>query len=320
MPNYGTGQQRTDSAALSPEQLLTNAILDALPQASLVLGAGTRRVTLSRNQARMPVISTLPEAYWVNGDVGLKETTRAQWVNKFINVEELAVIVPIPENVVEDSDVDILAAIQPLVVEAVGAKIDAAVLFGIAKPASWDFGGLDPGHGIAQTCEAVGNVVGQGAHVWADLISTTKLVADDGHPVTAFLADALYEYALLGEVDSLGRPLFVPSPTADGVASLIGRPFRYLNNGAWLPSSGYNVIAGDLANLIVGIRRDVTWEVFREGVITDADGKVIFNLMQQDSRALRMTMRIGVTVGNPKRRRSKDYPHPYPFAALKTAA
>jgi HK97 family phage major capsid protein len=317
MPNYTSQQQRGDSAALTPEQILTNAILDALPQASLVLGAGTRRVPLSRNQARMPVLATLPEAYWVNGDTGLKETTRAQWTNKYINVEELAVIVPIPENVIEDSDYDILAAIQPLVVEAVGAKIDAAVLFGISKPASWDFGGLDPSHGLAQTCEAVGNVVNQGAHVYADLIATTKEVATDGHPVTAYLADALYEYELLGEVDSLGRPLFVPTPTADGVSALLGRQFRYLNNGAWQP--GYKLIAGDLQNLIVGIRRDVTWEVFREGVITDSNGVVLFNLMQQDSRALRMTMRIGVAVGNPKRRRSKDFPHPYPFATLKSA-
>lgn len=299
------------------EQVLADAIIQALPEASLVLGAGARRVTLSRAQARMPVLSMLPEAYFVSGDTGLKQTTKAMWENKYIQVEELAVIVPIPDNVIDDNDYDILAAIQPLIVEAVGAKIDAAVLFGVSKPATWDMGDGPTTNGLAQVCVAKGRTVTAGASVYEDVISTTRKIAADGHPVTEFLADSLYEYDLLGVVDTLGRPLFTPSPQAGGVASLIGRPFRYLNNGAW--DDTYHFIAGDLQSLILGIRRDIEWQMFREGVITDSTGKVILNLMQQDSRALRMTMRLGVTVGNPLRRRSKDDPSAFPFAVLKSA-
>jgi HK97 family phage major capsid protein len=320
-----TAQVTRSDAPQGPEQVITNAILQGLPEASLVLGAGPRRVTLARAQARMPVLSVLPEAYFVNGDTGLKETTRAAWVNKFINVEELAVIVPIPDAVVEDTDLDILSAVQPLIIEALGAKIDAAVLFGVGKPLSWDLGGTDPTQGLAQVCDAVGNTVTAGANedpasnpsVYLDLVATMRKVAEDGHPITSFMADALYEYDLLGVVDTLGRPIFTASPQVGGIAGLLGRPFRYLNNGAW--DEDYNVIAGDMRNIIVGIRRDVTWEVFREGVITDDNGRVLLNLMQQDSRALRMTMRLGVTVGNPIKRRSANMANPYPFATLKAS-
>lgn len=315
MANYTSQVVRGDTPQ-PVEQVITNAILQGLPEASLLLGAGPRRVTMARAQTRMPVLSVLPEAYFVNGDTGLKETTRAAWQNKFLNVEELAVIVPIPDAVVEDIDTDILAAVQPLIIEALGAKIDAAVLFGVGKPLSWDLGGTDPAQGLAQVCDAVGNTVTATASVWADLVATMRKVAEDGHPFTSWMADTLYEYDLLGVVDTLGRPLFVPAPTVGGVAGLLGRPFRYLNNGAW--NDTWHTIGGDMSNIIVGIRRDVTWEVFREGVITDDNGKVLFNLMQQDSRALRMTMRLGVTVGNPVKRRSANMAHPYPFAALKS--
>ena len=315
MANYNQSVQRGDMRQ-PVEQVLADAIIQSLPEASLVLGAGTRRVTLSRAQARIPVLSMLPEAYFVSGDTGLKETTKQAWENRFLNVEELAVIVPIPDNVIDDADMDILAAVQPRIVEAVGAKLDAAVLFGVGKPATWDMGDGPTTNGLAQVCVAKGNYVNAGASVYADIVSTTKMVASDGHPVSAFLADSIYEYDLLGVTDTLGRPLFTPSPTAGGVGSLLGRPFRWLNNGAW--DDTYHFIAGDLQNLIVGIRRDISWEVFREGVISDATGKVILNLMQQDSRALRMTLRIAFTVGNPLKRRSKDNPNAFPFAVLKS--
>ena len=51
-----------------------------------------------------PVLSALPVAYWVTGDTGMKQTTTAAWQSKTITVDELAVIVPVPENVLDDID------------------------------------------------------------------------------------------------------------------------------------------------------------------------------------------------------------------------
>ena len=58
---------------------------------------------MSTSQQRMPVLSVLPESYWVQGDTGLKQTTSAAWEGVFLNAEELASITPIPEAVLNDS-------------------------------------------------------------------------------------------------------------------------------------------------------------------------------------------------------------------------
>jgi HK97 family phage major capsid protein len=94
-------------------------------------------IPVSTNQTRLPVISALPAAAFVNGDTGLKQTTEVNWANKFINIEELAAIVPIPEAVLDDTAFDVWGSVQPLLEQAIGRALDAAVLFGVNKPASW---------------------------------------------------------------------------------------------------------------------------------------------------------------------------------------
>jgi HK97 family phage major capsid protein len=63
-------------------------------------------VPVGRAQVRFPVLSALPVAYWVNGDTGLKQTTEVNWTNKYLNIEEIAAIVPVPDNVVADAEVE----------------------------------------------------------------------------------------------------------------------------------------------------------------------------------------------------------------------
>src|SRR6185369_10209627 len=89
--------------------------------------------TMSTAQQRMPVLATKPTAYFVTGDTGLKQTTSISWSNKFIDAEELAVIVPVPEKLLDDVDYDIWGEIKPEIVEAMAVALDAAILFGFNK-------------------------------------------------------------------------------------------------------------------------------------------------------------------------------------------
>ena len=70
---------------------------------------------------------------------------------------------------------------------------------------------------------------------------------------------------------------------------------------------------------MIGIRRDMTFEVFTQGVITDNTGAIVANLMQQDISVLRVTMRLGATVANPINRRisNKQIANYYPFAVYR---
>lgn len=76
-------------------------------------------------------------AYWVGGDTGFKQTSRQAWDNVYLTAAELAVIVPIPEAVVEDASFDIMGQVTPRINEAIGARVDQAVLFGINRPPEW---------------------------------------------------------------------------------------------------------------------------------------------------------------------------------------
>src|SRR5206468_3230103 len=91
---------------------------------------------------------------------------------------------------------------------------------------------------------------------------------------------------------SQGIPIY-QSNLQDGGAPgiLYGYPLNEVINGAWVRPDA-ELIAGDWTKAILGMRQDLTWKMFSEGVVSDGDGKVVLNLMQADSVALRVTMRL----------------------------
>jgi HK97 family phage major capsid protein len=76
-------------------------------------------------------------AYWVNGDTGLKQTGEAAWQGLELIAEELAVLIPAPEGLVDDASFDLFGALRDPIAEAFAIKLDAAVFGGTDKPASW---------------------------------------------------------------------------------------------------------------------------------------------------------------------------------------
>lgn len=127
---------RNKAEALIREQLV-NTIQQDVPKSSIVMQLGTRLANMTSNQTKIPVLSMLPLAYWVNGDTGMKKTSKQEWDNVYMTAAELAVIVPVPEAVLADSSFDIMGEVQPRVREAMGAKIDNAILFGGDRPTEW---------------------------------------------------------------------------------------------------------------------------------------------------------------------------------------
>jgi HK97 family phage major capsid protein len=147
---YNNIVSRTNTQSLIPE-VVSNDILNGLTNQSAALTL-FRQVRMATNQTRMPVLSALPTAYFVSGDTGLKQTTEAAWSNKYLNVEELAAIVPIAEAVLDDAQFDVWGSIMPLLTDAIARVLDAAVIFGTNKPASW-------GGALVADATIAGNVV-----------------------------------------------------------------------------------------------------------------------------------------------------------------
>ncbi|MFR4123076.1 MAG: phage major capsid protein, partial [Clostridium sp.] len=96
---------RADAEALIREQIVSTIFQDA-PKQSVFMGMARKLPNMTSKQTRIRVLDFLPTAYWVDGDTGMKQTTRQAWDNVYLTAGELAVIVPIPEAVFDDAEMD----------------------------------------------------------------------------------------------------------------------------------------------------------------------------------------------------------------------
>ncbi len=311
---YNSLISRTDAAAMIPEQVAAT-MLTNLQETSAVLSMGTR-IPVARNQVRFPVLSALPTAYFVSADTGVKQTTEAAWENRYLDIEEIAAIVPIPESVLDDAGFDVWASIRPLLEQAIGRKLDAAVFFGTDAPAAWP-------DDIVTAAVAAGNVRARGTATQAngglaaDLVELFGTVWADGYDVTGAVGITTLRPRLLNARDTAGNRY------ADqlSINEVLGTPVMYPMRGLW-PSglSAAELIAGDFQQLVVGVRQDFTYKLITEGVITDNTGAIQYNLPQQDMVALRIVFRVGWQVSNPINRDQTTEASRYPFGILRSPA
>src|SRR5690606_25552737 len=139
---------------------------------SAALGLSRRR-TMSVRQARMPATAALAGAYWVGGSdsTDLKQTTKAEWAGVNLIVEELAALVAIPHAYEADNSFPVWAEVKPQIVEAMSRALDAAVLFGVNKPATWPTALLPSIVAAGQTI-----VVGTADDIAGDVAESAKLL------------------------------------------------------------------------------------------------------------------------------------------------
>lgn len=294
---------RADAEAIIREQVASNIFQDA-PKHSVFLSMAKKLPKMTSNQTRMRVLDFLPTAYWVNGDTGMKQTTRQAWDNVFINAGELAVIVPISDAVLSDAEFDIFGEVTPRVMEAIGQKVDAAVIFGDNRPAEW---GLDI---ISRARQAGNNVSPVTGKDYYDLIlgenGVFAKVEDDGYGVTGALAPMNFKSKLRGLRDTTGQPIFKSNMQDVARYSLDGAPITFPENGAFYANIA-QLVVGDFSQAVYSIRQDITVKILDQGVIQDPDTKeIIYNLAQQDMTALRIVFRMGWALPNPATRLNED--------------
>jgi HK97 family phage major capsid protein len=290
---YNNVISRSEVQALIPEDV-ASGVLEGVVRESAALSL-LPRVTMASNQQRIPVISALPTAYFVNGDTGLKQTTEQNWANKFLNAEEIAAIVPIPEAVLDDTSFDVWGAIQPRLEEAIGRVLDAAIFFGTNAPASWPTS-------IVASALAAANTVTKGANAAAaggilgDFSDAFAKLEADGYDPSGIAAHTVYKGRFRQTRSTQGDRLMDVS--VDG-SSVNGVPVVYPMRGLFPTGTGAaQAILLDRQEFMLAVRKDFTYKVLDQAVITDAGGLVVYNLPQQDMVALRVVARFGWQVAN----------------------
>jgi hypothetical protein len=251
--------------------------------------------------------------FWV-GEGQRKQTdapTMAQlaWT---ISAAELAVIIPMDENVSEDAEVDLFELYKPQIESAIANKLDSAALFGQDAPLAW--GAVGTGVHIVPDAVLAGHFFEEDASPTdAELLAlingtgatpgtpdgALQALEEDGYEPTQILAYVRFKSRLRNLKDVDGRYMFgdAAGPRAPSAISDIPIQYTTKNQGSaiWLPADAH-LIMGDWAQAIVGTRQGIKYKAFDQGVITDGAGNVVYSLMENDMIALRVTARFGFKV------------------------
>ena len=299
---------RQNAEALFSEDLVAE-IIQGVTKQSAALRMFRRLPNMSSNIMRMRVLDALPMAYWVNDstDNGRKQITNAAWANKYIVPAEIAVIVPIKEDVLDDASIDIWGEIRPRLVEAIGKKIDQAIFVGVDKPSAWR---ADLLSSIAQAGAYVPQA--SGTTLYSAINDAMVKVEESGYNVTGVIGGVDVKGKFRMMLDTSGQP--IKGTEIDEL------PKAYIDNGAWDKSKA-QMIVGDFTQAVYSIRQDITYKVLDQAIIQNpSDGEIMYNLAQEDMVALRVVMRLGWEIPNPITALQPDETVRFPFAAIQAAS
>lgn len=316
---------RTDSSALMPEERSLE-LLNQVTEESAVMRVAKRLANMSRAQTRLPVISALPTAYFSSGDNSLIQTTDVDWTNKYIDAEELNVIVTIPKSVAADIEVGIWTTVEPYLREALGVAVDGAVLYGTGIPSSWttNLGAA----GLLALATAASHTVSLAAHtdLYEALLGETtggtdgalmKLEAD-GFIATGHIAHVTMRGKMRNCRDADGNPIFAPGQNIGNTfatGTLDGSPILYPLNGSMVEASSL-MFSGMWRHLLYAMRQDITISLSDQAVISGPNGTIVHNLFQQNMMALKATMRLGFALPNPINRMNTNSTTRCPIVVL----
>lgn len=280
--------------AYSPD-ILKGALLE-----SAVLPLMKRLPNFGTHKEVMPVLATLVQGYFpgvdgTNDIPNIIQTSGISWEGINLYAEKVAALVPLPKDVIEDSEYDIEGQVVPAIKEALAAVIDAAILHGTGKPTNWP-------DGIYTVVNAAGQVVSQAA--FADLYDALLssggafgLVEADGFMVNGMVVHPTMLAAIRECRSTGGVPIFMPTPTETFKYSVNGQPMSVALNGAVASANGAKAFVGDFKQAVYAVRKELTFEVLKEATITA--GTLTINLAQQEMIAIKAVMRMGWQLPNP---------------------
>jgi HK97 family phage major capsid protein len=265
-------------------------VIKAATQGSVAIQAFPN-VNMGTKTRNMPVLATIPEAEWVSDtdNTGVKPTSKATWVNKTLVAEEVAVIIPIHENTLDDADADILSSLADLGGQSIGKKLDQAVLFGVDKPLTWTSLDLHAAAVASSNTVAVVDGPGNASDLYGAALQVAGLIADAGFDPEVALAKRSLSFKLANLRGTDGHPVL------DG-DSLRGLSTYWSRNGAWVPADA-SVLIADPSTVRIGIRQDVTVKLLDQATIGTGEDQI--NLAERDMVALRFKARFAYVLGNP---------------------
>lgn len=277
-------------------KIQSDEIIKATVRGSSVLRLSKVEVMTSDNKT-FPLMTQGPGAYWV-AEAGRIRTDLAQWEFPEMVAKKIAVIVPVTEEKIKDSTINVFDEIKTYISEAFMKAIDLACLFGVNSPFATNV------YSSALT-NSMAIAKGTNAKLDLDIADTMALVEAQGYDVGSFIAGIGFKNSLRKLRDADGNQLYVNGVTDKGgntYDTLYSLPIEFSRNGAWDDSKAL-CIAGDFKHYsVIGIRDQIQYKVLDEATlhsVTLTDGMPL-SLAENDMIGLKVTMRIGFLVVRPQ--------------------
>lgn len=302
--------------SLIPEEV-SNTLLKNLESNSSVLSSFTR-IPVSRKQVRLPILASLPSVAWVNtpSTGRRKPVTKVTWADKFLDIEELAVIVVVEDDSFDDADEPIWERVRPLVEQAAGRHIDNTVYFGVNAPAAFPTNVVDAATAVGNIA-ALGTATAEQGGIVSDQADMLEEVESQGYDLTQGIANRRLKAAARRARNANGDR-FGEVAIGKNEVEIDGVTYNTDSmRGLWPTGNGQPIsVAIDTDEFVFGLRQDVTWKVLDQAVIQDADGEIVHNLAQEDKTGLRFVFRGGWQVGNTIRYDEEVEANRYPAGLL----
>lgn len=279
---------RAEVATLIEEEY-SHTLLNSAEAASTALQAFPQ-VNMGTKTVNLPVLATLSEADWVTDtdNTGVKPTSQVTWANKTLVAEEIAVIIPIHENTLEDATADLVEQIATDAGRAIGKKLDEAVLFGNDKPITWtSLDLLAAAVAASQTFEVVDGDANLD-DLWGSIAQAAQAVAVAGYTPGTLLASLALRWQMANLRDGDGNRAFAAEQFA-GFDTFFNR------NGAWDGASASALIV-DPSRVRIGVRQDITVKVLTEASLGSGENQI--NLAERDMVAFRFKARYAYVLGS----------------------
>lgn len=284
---------RSELSTIIQEEYATDLLAASMDNSAAL--QAFHRVDMGTKTVNLPVLATIPEAGWVTelGDsTGVKPTAQATWGNKALVAEEIAVIIPIHEDVLEDATTDVLGEITKQGGAAIGRQLDLAVFFGTNKPASWTSNDLLAAAVAASQTVTVGDVE-DGDDLGGAILQAAGMVEEAGWDPAVLAAPKGLRFRLANLRNVDGTPIYLPSlsNTPGAVDMVYGLNAYYASSRVWDRDDAEALVV-DPERVIIGVRRDITVKFLDQATVGS------LNLAERDMVALRFKARYAYVLGN----------------------
>jgi HK97 family phage major capsid protein len=294
----------SDFSGIIPHEY-SQQIIDEVEQQSAVLQLA-QTMPMGTRITELPVTGKLPAAQWVHGagappaGSGRKPYTDLFLKPQVITAEEIAAVVAIPQQYLDDNTINLWNWARPKMAEAIAVKLDETVLFGGTAgtvPASFPVGGV--------ASNTYSTAVGGGAGPFPTAIDAVdavnnamSLVENQGLAVTGHSADIGAKGRFRGVRDQTGALLLGTEQVGNSQRpTLYGERIAYSQYAS--NTNNINFITGAWDYLVIGVREDIRFRIDPSGVIADAAGVVQVSGFQDNVVPCKIWARFGCTIIKP---------------------